>query len=122
MDCLEQARPDLGRRLELPHEGAEGGRGGAELVQPGATRWTLGRMLLNASHVLSVGRVQGYGGGEIQELVAGEHCLGPHQRSLQTTESSGMRRNCCSPRRMRVLIVPSGTPSSVATSNWVMPR
>ena len=98
-----QPRPRAARRASAAHAGSVS-------------------VLFDAPHVLGIGGVErtpaarSRNSSQVSDVELGHH------RSLHSTESSGTLRSCCRPRRMRVLIVPNGTDSSVATSNWVMPR
>src|SRR5262249_41292639 len=92
----------------------------AELLQrrraPPALRW----LLLDTLPVGFVDRIERQPRGKLDDVVA--HCRLGHHRSLHSWDRSGVRRSCCSPRRMRVLIVPRGWLSSAAISTCVRPR
>ena len=109
------------RRIDAGDCRAKHGRNVAEILQVRRALQAGSGVLFDVLDFGGVGGVQGDSSRASQELVAGQGAMIDHQRSLPQLRQIGRLTQCSSPRRMRVLICPSGSPSAVEISSWVIP-
>ncbi len=82
------------------------------VVQLGPATGAVGEVLLDLAGLVAVDGVEGVGPQELFDLAGGERC----HDAPPAPASTNSTRIFLSPERMRLLTVPSGSPSRVATS------